>query len=290
MTDLLVIGATGLFGQAFLAEASVRGLNVAGTARRGADIELDIDDDDALQKVIGDIRPRMIVNAAAMIDVGKCEDRPQDAWRTNARAPGRIAEFGSRRGARTIQISTDHYFTGDGDRRHSETADVVLLNEYARTKYAGEAMVLACRDTMVVRTNILGFRGWKQPTFVEWAVAAIKEDQAVTLFADSYISAIDVGSAAAAILDLAEKRATGIVNVGCREVYSKKDFVERLAARLGRTMTHAETGSVSGLAVTRAESLGLDVGLAERLLGRQLPDVDAVLDALMHSGGERHAI
>lgn len=290
MTPLLVIGATGLFGQAFLAEARRRGLAATGAARRGADIAMDIGDERSVAAAMETVRPALVVNTAAMIDIGQCEENPGEARRINAEAAGRVAEIASAAGARVAHISTDHFYTGDGDRPHREEEPVVLLNAYARTKREGEERVLDTDGALVVRTNILGFRGWPQPTFVEWALATIREDRPATLFEDSFISALDVGAAARCVLDLSDTGATGIVNVGCREVYSKKRLVERLADAVGRKLTRARAGSVGALAVRRAESLGLDVNRAERLLGRSMPNLDEVLEAILETGAERHAI
>jgi dTDP-4-dehydrorhamnose reductase len=290
VSGVLIIGSTGLFGQALMAEAAARGGAVAGAARKGTAITVDIGDDASIEAALKEARPSLVVNAAAMIDIGQCEDDPSNAWRINARAAGRVSELAAKCGARTVHISTDHFYTGDGARAHREEDPVVFVNEYARTKYAGEELVMAQEDAMVVRTNILGFRGWEKPTFIEWVIATILEDREATLFQDSFVSAIDVGTAAAIILDLAAADARGIVNVGCREVYSKKDLVERLAARLDRRLTRARPGSVLELPVRRAESLGLDVSRAEGILGRKLPDLGTVIDAIVKAGTERNAL
>ena len=290
MTDILIFGSTGLFGQALVSVAAARGLSVTGAARHGVDVTVDISDDASVGDVIDRVRPAMVINAAAIIDIGQCQQEPERAWAINARAPGVIAEHAARIGARPIYISTDHYFSGDGDRRHSETDPVCFMNEYARTKFAGEAMVMAQAGGLVVRTNILGFRGWERRTFAEWALDAVLEDRPVTLFEDSFISAIDVGRAAGSILDLADHGAQGLFNVGCRDVYSKKRLIEELAVRYGRRLTQARTGSVSELPVRRAESLGLDVSKAESLLGYPMPDLPEVLDAIIEAGAQRNAI
>ena len=290
MTSILVIGATGMFGQAFMVEASRRGMRAVGAARRGAEIQMDIGKDSDISRAVSSTRPDLVVNTAAIIDIDQCEAQPAEAWRINARAAGRVTEIARIFDARTVHISTDHFYTGAGAETHTETDPVVFVNEYARTKYAGEELVLAQDGALVIRTNILGFRGWKKPTFTEWVLATILEDRPATLFDDSYISAIDVGTAARAILDLADVGAEGVLNVGCREVYSKKDFVFRMATRLGQTLTRAQSGSISGLTVCRAESLGLDVSRAEQILGRPMPGLDDILDALIEAGADRDAI
>lgn len=290
MPSLLIVGATGLLGQAFMAEGKKQGLDVADAARRNAGVAMDLSDKESIENAISSIRPDIVINAAAMIDIGECEANPDRAQKINAEAPGQLAKIASEYGARTVQISTDHFYTGDGTRPHREDEPVVLLNEYARTKLAGENSVLAHADTLVVRTNILGFRGWENPTFAEWSLSTVLEDRPVTLFADAFVSAIDVRAGARSVLKLALGGAGGLVNVGCREVYSKKDLVEGLAEKLGRKLTNARSGSVQQLKIRRGESLGLDVGLAEKLLGDKLPNMNDVLDAIVSEGKARNAI
>ena len=290
MPTLLVVGATGLFGQAFMAEGKKQGLDVAGAARRNAGITMDLSDKESIENAISSIRPDIVINTAAMINIEECEAKPDRAQKINAEAPGQLAKIALECGAKTVQISTDHFYTGDGARAHSEDEPVVLLNEYARTKLAGENSVLGHADSLVVRTNILGFRGWGKPTFAEWSLSTILEDRPVTLFADAFISAIDVRAGARAILKLALGGASGLVNVGCHEVYSKKDLVEGLAEKLGRKLTNTRSGSIQQLGIRRGESLGLDIGLAEKLLGNKLPNMDEVLDAIVSEGKARNEI
>jgi dTDP-4-dehydrorhamnose reductase len=73
-----------------------------------------------------------------------------------------------------------------------------------------------------------------------------------------------------------------VVNLASREVASKKQFIEAVAARLGRTLTQARAGTVAEApGAARAESLGLDVAKAEGLLGRPLPDLRQVVEDLV---------
>ena len=75
-----------------------------------------------------------------------------------------------------MYVSTDHYWQGDGRLLHAEDAPIQLVNEYARSKHAGERFALSgSGPSLALRTNIVGVRGWKgRPTFAEWAVGAIR--------------------------------------------------------------------------------------------------------------------
>lgn len=279
---VLVAGATGMLGQALLAEAAARGLEAVGLARRSADFEVDVADDEALRRTLQQVRPQLIVNAVAVVSLDACERDPGHAYLVNARPAACFAEYCHESGARLLQVSTDHYYSGDGRARHDETAPLRLLNEYARTKYAGERFALSLADSLVLRTNIVGFRGTPgRPTLVEWAIDALRERKPLRLFTNMFHSPIAVRDFAAAAFDLQGCSAKGLINLSGRDVVSKAEFIRALAQGIGVDPDWAETGEVGELAVRRADSLGLDVGLAESLLQRPLPGLEATIARLV---------
>jgi dTDP-4-dehydrorhamnose reductase len=280
---VLVLGATGLLGQALMAEARVRGLKATGAARSGAEIALDVTDDAGLKNALERIKPTVVINSVVLADFARCEADPGLAMRVNARPAALLAEYCRETDCRLAHVSTDHFFTGDGLALHDERAPVRFVNEYARSKYPGEAFALTYSKTLVVRTNIAGFRGWQKLTFVEWLMDMIERDEAITLFEDFYCSTMDASTCAKAIFDLLDIGYLGRINVASRTVCSKKTFAEALARAMGRKFTRAQTGSVRQLQPTRAESLGLDVSRAESVLGHRLPDLEEVVSTLARS-------
>ena len=197
---------------------------------------------------------------------------PLPSWPSNA---GQAASD-------SVQVSTDHFFTGDGARPHAEDSPVALINEYARSKYAGEAFARTLPGSLVIRTNITGFRGWPgQPMFAEWAVDAILGRKPLKLFDDFYTSTIDVDAFSRLLFELVDLEAAGLINLASQTVSSKLQFIRELAAALGVQLDWAQVSSVRDLPTARAESAGLDVGKAERLLGRSLPTLQDVCGALV---------
>ena len=273
--------------------AAGRGLSVAGLARHGAGHEIDATDPSALCGRLDAVRPDLVINAAAQTSLDACERDPGAAYVVNAGIVATLAEYCRTRRVGLVQISTDHYFTGDGGRLHDEACPVRLLNQYARSKYAGEAFAATCPGSLVVRTNLVGFRGWPgRPTFVEWALAALEAGDDMTLFDDFHTSSLDVESFSHALLDLVGRGASGLFNLAAREAASKSAFVLALARSLGLSADRCRIGSIKALAgAPRAESLGLDVARAEAALGRVLPDTAAVIAALARSYKEQsHAV
>jgi dTDP-4-dehydrorhamnose reductase len=278
---VLVIGATGMVGQAVAAAASRRGHTVVGAARSGTDVDLDVTDDAALADAIARIHPDLIVNCVAIVSLDACERDPDLAYRVNARPAAVLAEAAHRTDARLLQVSTDHFWLGDGRALHDERAPVRLVNEYARTKYAAEAFALAYPESLVVRTNVTGFRGaGERPTFIEWVVDALEAGDPMTLFDDFYTSTIDAPALAEAMFDLVDAGHTGLLNVASSQVASKKELIEAFARELGLADRNFQTASMRSMDPPRAASLGLDVSAAERALGRALPDLAQTVSAL----------
>jgi dTDP-4-dehydrorhamnose reductase len=278
--DVLVVGGTGLAGRAIVTAATRRGMRVR-TLARGGDLVVDVRDDAALGAALNEARAGVVINCAAIVSAPACESDPGEAWRVNARPAAVIADHCRRAGARFVHVSTDHYWTGDGDRPHDEQAPVTLINEYARTKYAAEALALTDPGALVVRTNIVGWPSAGGGSFAEWALGVIRTDAPATLYEDQFVSSLDVWSFAEAVLDLSASPATGVLNVAASEVFSKAELVERLAAAMRRPLSRAKRASVKDQSTPRADSAGLDVSRATALLARPLPGLDQVVAALV---------
>jgi dTDP-4-dehydrorhamnose reductase len=281
---ILVIGSTGMLGQALMREIKRRCIGVSGIARSGADFSCDIKDDKPLKDIISFVKPQIIINTAAIVSLPECEEKPDYAYLTNARPASILAEISFKMGIYFIQISTDHYYTSDRNIKHKEEHPIRLINEYARTKYAAERFALTCPNALVVRTNIIGFRHQTDaPTFLEWAIQSIENNSPITLFDDYFTSSIHVKQFSCALLDIIEKRQNGIINLASREVFSKKTLIFALAKKLGYSLTNAKIGCVFEEGnLLRAESLGLDIEKAESILGYKLPALKEVIECIAY--------
>ena len=279
---LLIVGSTGMLGQALCREAHSRDIPYTGISRSSKEHAIDLTNKSTLESAVYDIKPTVIINAAAETSILACENDPGHAYQANARVVGILANVCRDLGIYLVQVSTEHYFTGDLSSRHDEYAQVRLLNEYARTKYAGELFALTCPGALVVRTNIVGFRhkaGY--PTFVEWVVEKLEAEERMPLFEDFYTSSIDVSAFSSAIFDLQGIKPSGLINVASRDVSNKLQFITSLAHKLEIPMHEAYIESLRSLpGATRAESLGLDVSKAESLLGYALPTLDEVTQSI----------
>jgi dTDP-4-dehydrorhamnose reductase len=281
---VLLFGATGMLGKALYGTAKSRNHSITGVARSGTDSAVDIRNEGELRKLIANQEPDIIINTVAITNLDYCERNPQEAYLINTRPLSFLADLAKEYGIYLIQISTDHFYTGDGPESHDENCPVTLVNEYARTKFLAECLTRTYEKSLVVRTNIVGFRGINEnPTFIEWCINMLINKTPAVLFDDFYTSSIDVRTFSEILFDIADKKITGLLNVSSRDVTSKKLFIEALAIGLNLDTSHTTSGSVHGLkGVRRAESLGLDVNKAEAILGYRMPGLREVIEKLVN--------
>jgi dTDP-4-dehydrorhamnose reductase len=103
--------------------------------------ELDLTDTAAIVKWMREVRPRWVVNAAAHTAVDKAESEPDLAFAINATAPRILAEEAKKIGAAVVHYSTDYIFDGSKATPWVETDAPGPLNEYGKSKLAGELAV-----------------------------------------------------------------------------------------------------------------------------------------------------
>jgi dTDP-4-dehydrorhamnose reductase len=119
---------------------------------------LDVTDQVAVNAVVEEIRPDVIVHLAAYTAVDKAEHDVEGARRLNQVATGFLDAAAGRVGAHLIYTSTDYVFDGELGRPLVESDATNPLSVYGATKLGGE---LACADSVsIVRTSwVAGVRG-----------------------------------------------------------------------------------------------------------------------------------
>jgi len=144
----LILGRSGQIGQALAALGPVLGETVAlGRA------EADFESPDALRAAIRDLRPQVVIIAAAYTAVDRAESESARAMRVNAHAPAVIAEEAERVGACVVYYSTDYVFDGSGTRAWRESDATGPLSAYGRSKLAGEQAVATTPRHLTFRTS-----------------------------------------------------------------------------------------------------------------------------------------
>jgi dTDP-4-dehydrorhamnose reductase len=142
--------------------------------------ELDISNKETLNDYFKNHSFEYCINCAAYTNVEQAEESIEDAFRINAEAVGYLAESCNESNTTLIHISTDYVFDGKKGKPYSETDLTHPINEYGRSKLAGEELIKkSLKNYFIVRTSWLYSKHAKN--FVTTIASKIKEDSDLTI-------------------------------------------------------------------------------------------------------------
>lgn len=116
---------------------------------------------DSLRETVHQLKPDVIVNAAAYTAVVKAESEPELAQLINAHTPALLAEEMHQLGGWLVHYSTDYVFDGSGNTPWQETDAVAPLNRYGHSKLLGEQAIQAsgCQHLIFRTSWVYGAHG-----------------------------------------------------------------------------------------------------------------------------------
>ncbi len=149
--NILITGRNGQVGHALSQTPSLTNLGTCVFLDRS---QLDLADFDALRNTVKNLRPDLIINAAAYTAVDQAESEDTLAHRINGEAPGVLAEAAKAVGAALIHYSTDYVFDGSKQGAWTETDQPSPLSAYGRSKLVGEQAIAAVGlPHLILRTS-----------------------------------------------------------------------------------------------------------------------------------------
>lgn len=156
MTRILITGSNGQVGWELCRSLAAMG-EVIALDRHGLDLARPQD----IRPRVQEIRPDLIVNAAAYTTVDQAEAEPDLAMAINGIAPGVLAEEAQRLGALLVHYSTDYVFDGAKAAPYTEEDAPAPINVYGASKLRGEQLIQVVGGRhLILRTSwVYGARG-----------------------------------------------------------------------------------------------------------------------------------
>ncbi|MDM8561347.1 dTDP-4-dehydrorhamnose reductase [Candidatus Parabeggiatoa sp. HSG14] len=160
---ILLIGPNGQVGWELLRCVQPLGHVIAAGRNQNEQIQvhLDLTNPDSIRRVVREVKPTIIINAAAYTAVDKAEKESELAYTINGTALGILAEESQRLKALLIHYSTDYVFDGSYTQPYIETDTVKPLGVYGASKLAGEQAIQSVGGHyFILRTAwVYGLRG-----------------------------------------------------------------------------------------------------------------------------------
>ncbi|PJF37131.1 MAG: dTDP-4-dehydrorhamnose reductase [Candidatus Thermofonsia Clade 1 bacterium] len=172
---ILITGAGGGVGQALLARLP--------EAHGAAHSQLDVTDAKAVMRLIGDRAPQLVIHCAALTNVDRCAQAPQEALQVNAFGTQNVALACQRVGAALCYISTNEVFDGERGAPYGEYDPMQPANPYGYSKYVGEQIVrqLVPRHYIVRTSWVFAHNG---RNFLQRIVGLAREGKPLSVVTD----------------------------------------------------------------------------------------------------------
>jgi dTDP-4-dehydrorhamnose reductase len=280
-SSVLLLGANGQLGTEFGAL-----LEGKYTLRALTRAEADFSRPDQLRGVVADLKPAIILNAAAYTAVDKAESEPELAALVNATTPKVLAEEAARYGGLLVHYSTDYVFDGSKASPWVETDATGPLGVYGATKLAGEQAIAAVGGRyLIFRTSWVFAPHGKN--FLLTILRLAKERDRLTIVADQKGAPTSVTAIARATeqvfqalqnREMDPKEWAGVYHMTCRGETTWHGFAQAIVAESADSL---EGKSLEIVPITSAEyptpakrpaNSVLDNGKLFREFGVALPD------------------
>lgn len=239
---------------------------------------LQIEDQNAVIKLLERERPDVVVNCAALTNVDRCEREKEYAYKVNGLAVRSLALECRRIGANLVHISTDYIFDGiDGNYR--EDASPNPVNYYGLSKLAGENFALSAEENLVVRTS--GVFGYSN-NFPLFAYNKLKNGEVVKAIKGFY-SPIHAENLAKAVKKLIDLNEVGIINIAGERI-SRMNLALTIAAFFNYDKNLiAESDTVQNLQARRPFDSSLNITKARKLIDFDFYTINSNLHAFKRS-------
>ncbi len=286
---LFITGGSGLLGSRLAEVALERGYEVYSGYRThrpefGKPVKFDLTDSNSIVKAVDSVKPDVIVHSAALTDVDKCEVDKELARRINAEGTEIVACAARKTGSFLVYVSTDYVFDGTKG-MYREEDETNPINHYGYTKLLGEKYTReCCTDFCIARTCVI--YGAKPASgkvnFVLWLIDRLEKGESVKIVTDQYITPTLNTNLAEMLLEVAERKITGIFHLAGATRVSRFEFAEKVAEVFGlddSLITPSKMDEINWIA-KRPRDSSLDTSKAAKYLNEKPCDLKEALKTL----------
>jgi dTDP-4-dehydrorhamnose reductase len=233
---LFITGASGLYGSKLSQIATGRqhqvySLDIQNQAAYGMPIQLDITDKTQVNATFQRLSPEVVIHAAGLTDVDKCELNRELAWKTNVEGTINIAQAAKTCGAFVIYISTDYVFDGEKG-NYTETDLPSPISYYGYTKLKAEEQIRKIlTQYCIARTSVIygAVPAAGKVNFALWLLSRLTNKEQTRVFTDQWNSPTLNTSLAKMTLEIAERKLSGTYHLAGATRISRYDFAMFLA-------------------------------------------------------------
>lgn len=297
---ILLLGKNGQVGWELQRSLAPLGELIALDRQNAAGLCGDLSNLDGLRQTLRNLRPDIVVNAAAYTAVDKAESEPELAQLINAQAPALLAEEMQRLGGWLVHYSTDYVFDGSGSTPWQETDAVASLSRYGHSKLLGEQAIQAsgCQHLIFRTSWVYGAHG---NNFAKTMLRLVRERTELKVIDDQFgaptgaelLADVTVHSLRSAI---AQPQLAGLYHLaagGETSWYDYARFVIEQARTLGETLAVEDISPIPTSAyptpARRPHNSRLDTRKLRQNFGLHLPHWQDGVSRMLKEFTGKHA-
>lgn len=226
---VLVTGANGQLGYDVCRILEQQGIEYFGATRT----TFDLADEGSTASFIRLYKPSAIIHCAAYTAVDRAEKEPDLAWAINAEGTRNIALVCREINSKLLYVSTDYVFPGKGTNFYETTDPTGPLNEYGKSKLAGEKAVQKFLEKFfIVRTSwVFGNHG---NNFVKTMLRLSQSRDHLRVVSDQIGSPTFTSDLAPLLIQMVKSERYGLYHATNEEICSWAEFAQEIFSIVGR--------------------------------------------------------
>ncbi len=251
---------------------------------------LDLRNDQAVEKLIEDLHPEVIIHTAALANADVCEQHRPVAHEINANGTRRLVKKAEEVGARFMYISTDMVF--DGNSANNQEQDRPKpVNYYGETKLLGEKVVREISSNyLILRMALMyGYGNEVNGCFSDWLYEGLQGRKRLSLFTDQYRTPLYVQDGARALFELLHHPVKNeVFHLGGSERLTRYEFGKSFCRIWGFDEQHLHPVLMKTIETVadRGYDCSLNTDKVQKFLSFQLSDVESGLQQMKDSDSQ----
>ncbi len=225
----LITGKHGQLAQAFIKRFEERSVNFSAPDES----RLDITNQTIVANVVTSLKPDVIINCAAYNLVDQAEQARDTVFAVNATGPKNLAQAAAAQKAVLVHFGSDYVFDGLKESGlYTESDPVNPLNEYGKSKLAGEQAILEELDRCLVLRLSWVFGSGKQ-NFIHKLTEWSKSREYLKIACDEFSVPTYTGMAADMTLKAIEQGVTGRYHLTNSGFCSRYEWAKLILSTIG---------------------------------------------------------
>ena len=236
---LLITGAIGLYGSKLARMAVNRGVEVYSCDVQempvcGNFVKFDVSNKEFVAEAFRRVKPDIVIHAATLTDVDKCELNQELAWKINVEGTRNIVEAAKATGSFLIYISTDYVFNGEKG-MYTEQDQPDPINYYGLTKLKAEELVKVLDEYFIARPSVIygSTPAAGKVNFALWLIETLRRGEHVKIVTDQWNTPTLNSNLAEMTLEVVERRLTGTFHLCGATRVSRFEFAQQIAETFG---------------------------------------------------------